>query len=63
MEDANTQARVLGENEPYTQDEIDNFVTSIGKDKPEAPQKGQEIEGYVFLGGNPADPKNWKQAR
>ncbi len=29
----------------------------------EAPKMGDEVDGYVFLGGNPADPKRWKQAR
>lgn len=24
------------------------------------PQEGQELDGYVFLGGDPADPKNWR---
>jgi hypothetical protein len=26
-----------------------------------APEVGMEQDGYIFLGGNPADPNNWKQ--
>jgi hypothetical protein len=26
-----------------------------------APMKGQKVDGYKFLGGDPADPKNWKK--
>lgn len=28
--------------------------------RPQPPQQGQEMDGYVFLGGDPADPKNWR---
>lgn len=28
---------------------------------PAPPQKGQKIDGYWFLGGDPADPKNYKK--
>lgn len=27
------------------------------------PRKGEVIDGYMFNGGNPADPKSWKKAR
>jgi len=26
-----------------------------------APMKGQVVDGYKFMGGNPADPNNWKR--
>lgn len=26
----------------------------------QTPQRGQEMDGYVFLGGDPSNPKNWR---
>jgi hypothetical protein len=28
-----------------------------------APKAGDEMEGYVFLGGEPGDPSNWQEIR
>lgn len=28
--------------------------------QPQTPQEGQEMDGYVFLGGDPSNPKNWR---
>ena len=35
------------------------FESLFGKQM-QTPQEGQELDGYVFLGGDPADPKNWR---
>lgn len=32
-----------------------------GENKPKPPKPGDVVDGYVFNGGNPADPKNWKK--
>jgi hypothetical protein len=33
--------------------------TAVRKQAP-APQTGDEADGYVFIGGNPADPNSWR---
>ena len=35
------------------------FDSLFGK-QPQTPQEGQEMDGYVFLGGDPSNPKNWR---
>lgn len=30
---------------------------------PSPPRHGTEVDGYVFMGGDPSDQKNWKRAR
>jgi len=50
--------------QPTTNNELD---AAIGEEVPvntpqfEAPKVGTVKGGYVFKGGNPADPKNWKK--
>ncbi len=31
--------------------------------QPPAPKKGQLVNGYMFMGGSPADKKNWKKVK
>ena len=32
-------------------------------DAPVVPKVGDVLDGYVFLGGEPGDPKNWREVR
>lgn len=41
----------------------ENIPTGGSISTPEAPKKGQRKGGYVFLGGDPSNPKSWKKER
>lgn len=36
------------------------FENLFGAQTAQSPQVGQEMDGYVFLGGDPANPSNWR---
>lgn len=36
-------------------------ILNPSKASPSAPKKGDELDGYIFKGGNPADPKSWEK--
>ena len=40
----------------------DGARVSSGRISPPAPKAGASEDGYIFLGGDPADPKRWKKA-
>jgi len=40
----------------------DGARVSSGRIAPPAPKAGASEDGYIFLGGDPADPKRWKKA-
>lgn len=41
----------------------DRVISGVGKTATAGPKAGEEDEGYVFMGGNPADAKNWKKKK
>lgn len=67
METLNSQAREVGQPEPYAQQDIDSFVSSIGEpvqsELPNTPIKGDIVDGYMFLGGEPGNQKSWKKVK
>lgn len=66
METVNSLAREMGYEEPYSRDYIQNTQQSIGNGpaaSSQTPKKGNIEDGYMFLGGDPSDPKNWKKAK
>lgn len=45
-----------------TYDQVPLVVpTQSNKEKPEPPKQGTKKDGYVFLGGDPANQQNWKK--
>lgn len=53
-------AEQIGEYVPGGLEDIDTASPALDGG---APKPGTEEDGYVFLGGNPADPASWKKAR
>lgn len=68
MENINTQARMLGKEQPFNQEMIDSFVMGIGSQPKQARQhaqiqRGAVEDGYMYLGGDPSNQKSWKKVR
>lgn len=62
MGEINTMSRMNDGYNVYSDEEIKE-APRFENVKPQAPKKGEKVDGFIFMGGNPADKANWKRVK